>query len=166
MERWAWDYVRADTLAAKLAPPPRPTAWESAPPARDVRAGRPAELTPIERPPKTPRPGALVDPAKRAQLVHTFFHHELQAAELMLWALLAFPDAPRPFRLRGGWAGALVAAAFPLAFILLNLFMLLLDADNGLPRVVFFGATSVAVFPQIRKPRFQCFERVLEGEAV
>ena len=98
MERWAWDYVRADTLAAKLAPPPRPTAWESAPPARDVRAGRPAELTPIERPPKTPRPGALVDPAKRAQLVHTLFHHELQAAELMLWALLAFPDAPRPFR--------------------------------------------------------------------
>ncbi len=28
----------------------------------------------------------------------TFLHHELQAAELAAWALLAFPDTPRPFR--------------------------------------------------------------------
>ncbi len=99
MERWAWDYVHADTLAAKLAPPPRPQRWEASPPPRPaIRPGRPAELESLERPPKTPRPGALVDPAKRAQLVHTFFHHELQAAELMCWALLAFPDTPRAFR--------------------------------------------------------------------
>lgn len=99
MERWAWDYVHADTLAAKLEPPPRPDRWETAPPPRpSIRPGRPPELRSLERPPKTPKAGALVDPSKRAQLVHTFFHHELQAAELMCWALLAFPDTPRAFR--------------------------------------------------------------------
>lgn len=99
IERWAWDYIRATTLAHKLTPPPRPSAWEPAPPARRVRApGRPPELVSLDRPPKTPRPGALRDPEKRAQLVHTFFHHELQAAELMCWALLAFPDTPRALR--------------------------------------------------------------------
>jgi uncharacterized ferritin-like protein (DUF455 family) len=99
IERWAWDYVRSATLEAKLAPPPRPERWEEEPPPRPgLRPGRPPELEPLERPPKTPRPGALRDPAKRAQLLHTFFHHELQAAELMCWALLAFPDAPRAFR--------------------------------------------------------------------
>ena len=30
--------------------------------------------------------------------MHTFLHHELQAAELMAWAILAFPDTPEPFR--------------------------------------------------------------------
>ncbi len=47
---------------------------------------------------KTPRPGALRDPQRRAQLLHTFLHHELQAAELMAWALLAFPEAPLGLR--------------------------------------------------------------------
>ncbi|MEZ4337749.1 MAG: DUF455 family protein [Sandaracinaceae bacterium] len=60
--------------------------------------GRPRELVAAARPPKTPRPGALADPRKRAQLLHTFFHHELQAAELMCRAFLAFPDAPEAFR--------------------------------------------------------------------
>jgi len=35
---------------------------------------------------------------KRAQLIHSFLHHELQAAELMCWAALRFADAPREFR--------------------------------------------------------------------
>jgi uncharacterized ferritin-like protein (DUF455 family) len=35
---------------------------------------------------------------KRARLVHTFLHHELQAAELMCWALLRFSDTPLGFR--------------------------------------------------------------------
>jgi uncharacterized ferritin-like protein (DUF455 family) len=51
-----------------------------------------------ERRTKTPRAGALKDPKRRAQVLHTFFHHELQAAELMAWAFLAFPDAPLTFR--------------------------------------------------------------------
>ncbi len=41
---------------------------------------------------------ALRDVQKRAQLAHTFWHHELQAAELMCWALLKFPDTPASFR--------------------------------------------------------------------
>ncbi len=60
--------------------------------------GRPPELKAREGKKKTPRPGALKDPAKRAQLLHTFLHHELQAAELLAWALLAFPEGPVPFR--------------------------------------------------------------------
>lgn len=99
VEEWAESYVTAATLAYKLEPPARPEAWESAPvPRRLATPGRPPELVPLERPHKTPRAGALRDAKKRAQLVHTFFHHELQAAELMCWALLAFPHAPRELR--------------------------------------------------------------------
>lgn len=41
---------------------------------------------------------ALRSTSKRAHLLHTFLHHELQAAELMCWAVLAFPGAPQAFR--------------------------------------------------------------------
>jgi uncharacterized ferritin-like protein (DUF455 family) len=52
----------------------------------------------VARSPRTPPAGALVRVEARAQLVHTFVHHELQAAELFAWAVLAFPDTPREFR--------------------------------------------------------------------
>jgi uncharacterized ferritin-like protein (DUF455 family) len=51
-----------------------------------------------QRADRSPRPGALVRPAARARLLHVFLHHELQAAELFCWALLAFPESPEPFR--------------------------------------------------------------------
>jgi uncharacterized ferritin-like protein (DUF455 family) len=103
VERWAWDYVLGTDLDAKLAPPPVPSRWEAAAPARRIeRPGRPAALTLSPHAMKTPGPEALRAPPRRAQLVHTFLHHELQAAELMCWALLAFPDSPRAFR--GGLA--------------------------------------------------------------
>jgi len=50
------------------------------------------------RAPRTPGASAFADPRTRARLVHTFLHHELQAAELFAWAILAFPQAPREFR--------------------------------------------------------------------
>ena len=94
-------FLRAEELEAKLAPPPLPEPGTFAPgfsPCPDVRPARPAPLVVEARAPKAPRPGALARPEARARLVHTFLHHELQAAELFAWAVLAFPDTPEPFR--------------------------------------------------------------------
>lgn len=96
VERWAWDYVSTTSLAAKLAPAAPPERWEERAPSRRVEApGRPPELVVGERADKT---RGLRAPSGRARALHTFLHHELQAAELMAWALLAFPDAPQEFR--------------------------------------------------------------------
>ncbi len=76
-----------------------PSRWEENAPARRVAApGRPAELTVVMKSKKSPSLDALRHPERRAQLLHTFLHHELQAAELMCWALLAFPEAPIGFK--------------------------------------------------------------------
>jgi uncharacterized ferritin-like protein (DUF455 family) len=99
VERWAWEYVLSTSLAYKLAPPPVPTAWEHDPIARRIDTpGRPIELVPAKKRPKTPGANALRDPKRRAELLHTFFHHELQAAELMCRALLLFVDREPAFR--------------------------------------------------------------------
>jgi uncharacterized ferritin-like protein (DUF455 family) len=96
VERWAWDYVRATSLAFKLAPPPVPLHWEDTPTARRLREpGRPAELKIVARAVRT---RGLSTPVGRARALHTFLHHELQAAELMAWAVLAFPGTPRELR--------------------------------------------------------------------
>ena len=96
VERWAWDFIVSTSLAVKLAPPPPPVRWEARPGARRVEApGRPPELCVVNKAPKT---RGLSTPKGRARALHTFLHHELQAAELMAWALLAFPDTPREFR--------------------------------------------------------------------
>jgi uncharacterized ferritin-like protein (DUF455 family) len=96
VERWAWDFIHTTSLAWKLAPPQVPERWEESPPVRRPREpGRPPELHVTDRAPKTRGLGAAEG---RARALHTFLHHELQAAELMAWALLAFPAAPREFR--------------------------------------------------------------------
>jgi len=96
VERWAWDYVLSSSLAHKRAPPPPPERWEEAPEERRIPApGRPPELRVLARAEKTRGLGSA---AGRAHATHTFVHHELQAAELMAWAILAFPRAPRAFR--------------------------------------------------------------------
>ena len=97
VERWAWDYVLADSLNAKLSPPPVPETWEPerAPVRRLETPGRPPELRVVAKAGKT---RGLAAPSGRARALHTFFHHELQAAELMAWAVLAFPATPREFR--------------------------------------------------------------------
>lgn len=126
IEGWAWSYVTGTELRAKLAPPPRPRTWEEAPPPRRIAApGRPPELLLSTRRHKPMGPNALQRRERRIELFHTFLHHELQAAELMAWALLAFPETPRAFKvgllkilddevrhlqMYGGWlAGAGVA---------------------------------------------------------
>lgn len=100
VERWAFDYVTSTDLDHKRCPPPPPR--DLAPRAAPLRIeapGRPAALRVTKKAPKSPGPEALRAPERRAALVHTFLHHELQAAELMCWAVLAFPDTPEAFRL-------------------------------------------------------------------
>ena len=99
VERWCFDLVTGTALAHKCAPDEPPHAWEPDPPVRRLAApGRPRELAVVARSPSAPRPGALARPAERARLLHTFVHHELQAAELFAWAVLAFPRTPQAFR--------------------------------------------------------------------
>jgi uncharacterized ferritin-like protein (DUF455 family) len=97
VEAWAAAYVLSTSLSYKLAPAAPPAAYEPRPvPRRLAAPGRPAELLVARRGPRVPRD--LGPASARAGLLHTFFHHELQAAELMLWALLAFADAEPAFR--------------------------------------------------------------------
>ncbi len=99
LQRWAYDYVISESLAHKLSPPPIPVhVLDDAAPLRIARPGRPPELVAAQDKAKSPRPGSLHVPKKRAQQLHTFFHHELQAAELMCWAALAFPETPASFK--------------------------------------------------------------------
>ncbi|MFI5299834.1 MAG: DUF455 family protein [Polyangiales bacterium] len=96
IDRWAFDYVASTSLAHKIAPPTLPRAWAASPTSiRLATPGRPPELRVEDRAHKT---RGLTTPLGRARALHTFWHHELQAAELMLWAALAFADAPVEFR--------------------------------------------------------------------
>jgi uncharacterized ferritin-like protein (DUF455 family) len=101
VERAAWDYVTSRSLAEKLAPPARARSFERDAPVRRVaEPGRPPELRVTHRGirGRNSTAAALRSAERRAQLAHTFLHHELQAAELMCWAVLAFPDAAPSFR--------------------------------------------------------------------
>jgi uncharacterized ferritin-like protein (DUF455 family) len=100
LEHWALSYIASTSLAHKLAPPALPAQFAGLTAGLRVeRPGRPPELRTTWDKYKSPKSSeALRDPRKRAHLLHTFLHHELQAAELMCWALLAFPDTPEPFR--------------------------------------------------------------------
>jgi uncharacterized ferritin-like protein (DUF455 family) len=99
LEHWAYRYVLSTDLEEKLAPAPPPTL--RAAPRSAIRLERPGRPTVLRiswakfKAPKSAHALRAVD--RRAQLLHTFWHHELQAAELLCWALLAFPDAPPAF---------------------------------------------------------------------
>ncbi len=97
VESWALELITTRSLAAKLTPPPPPRRWAETPtPLRLAEPGRPPELRPARRGLQVP--DDLSSPSARAKLLHTFCHHELQAAELMCWALLSFADAEPAFR--------------------------------------------------------------------
>jgi len=99
VEAWAEHYVRTDDLSFKLMPAPVPACFrEQATPMRLQQPGRPALFRAARRGERTPKLEALKEPYYRARALHAFFHHELQAAELMCWALLAFADAELEFR--------------------------------------------------------------------
>ncbi|MEP7049478.1 MAG: DUF455 family protein [Pseudomonadota bacterium] len=99
VEAWALHYVRTTELCWKLAPAAPPVSFrEAAKPLCLTEPGRPPELRIARRGERTPKLEALKEPHYRARALHAFFHHELQAAELMCWALLAFPDAELEFK--------------------------------------------------------------------
>jgi len=96
VEGWAWHFIHTTSLEEKLAPSEVPDRWEVRPaPRRVTRPGRPAELRVVG---KALKVRGLASATGRARVLHTFLHHELQAAELMAWALLAFPNAPGELR--------------------------------------------------------------------
>ncbi len=98
IDAWALHYIETKDLAVKLAPPPVPTHF-GVPEAKRVAApGRPEVLRPARRGERLPKPEAFREAKHRARAMHSFFHNELQAAELMCWALLAFADAEPEFR--------------------------------------------------------------------
>ena len=86
-----------EDLAVKLAPPAGElTDGDPGPPFRAESPGRPPHLrfAPVD----VPSVEGFHDPAQRRRILHALANHELQAAELFAWALLAFPDAPGDFR--------------------------------------------------------------------
>lgn len=99
VERWAWRFVRSQKLEDKQRAPARALLWDdSANAVRLPAPGRPPCLQLRARGGKSLRRGAYRNPERRAEILHAFWHHELQAAELMAWAILAFPGTPRAFR--------------------------------------------------------------------
>jgi uncharacterized ferritin-like protein (DUF455 family) len=99
--------LQSEDLDVKLAPPREElTDAEPGPAWRAEGPGRPANLRidPAVRP-KVPAIQGMGDPRQRPRILHALANHELQAAELFAWALLAFPDAPPAFR--RGLAGIL-----------------------------------------------------------
>lgn len=90
--------VETEDMAVKLLPPPAELTDESpGPPLRLAGPGRPENLRPTTGV-QVPDIQGMPDPAQRPRILHALANHELQAAELFAWALLAFPDAPAEFR--------------------------------------------------------------------
>jgi len=100
LRAFAKQLIEAEDLATKLRPPPGDLT-DDAPgaPLRCDHPGRPEALQIVKhaRVPVPPAAG-MPDPAQRIRILHALANHELQAAELFAWALLAFPDTPRSFR--------------------------------------------------------------------
>ena len=99
IEAWAEHYIVTTDLSFKVTPPAPPREFRAdASPKRIASPGRPLQFRAARRGERTPKLEALKEPHYRARTLHAFFHHELQAAELMCWAILAFADAEPEFR--------------------------------------------------------------------
>lgn len=98
---FARQVVTGQDLALKLAPPPPDLADGAADPGPPPMApGRPPALAirPGRQVKRLPRLSGMSDPRQRGRILHALANHELQAAELYAWAILAYPDAPAAFR--------------------------------------------------------------------
>ena len=102
--------LESGDLASKLAPPLAPggAALDDSAPAPALYIDRPARDAALRMrggAERLPAPNELADPSARATCLRRFAHHELMAVELFAWALLLWPDVPRP--LRQDWLGTL-----------------------------------------------------------
>jgi len=107
LRTWAERILSADTLKEKLLEPGKLTDHEPGSPLFWEEPTRPKgmEFQKHRRKDKLPNKSELADPDKRAICLHRFAGHELLAVEIMAYALLAFPEAPKHFR--KGVAGTL-----------------------------------------------------------
>ena len=100
LRSYAEAIIRSPDLATKLDP--IPSGWtdrEPGPPLRLEWPARSPELTVAPaRATRVPPVVGMADKSQRIRILHALANHELMAAELFAWALLAFPDAPAPFR--------------------------------------------------------------------
>jgi uncharacterized ferritin-like protein (DUF455 family) len=100
LREWAIAILSGDSLEQKLFSPSiftdeKPGAaciWKE--PARAASL----QFKPHSRKEKLPPLHELAHPDKRAACLHRFAGHELLAVEIMAFALLAFPEAPKHFR--------------------------------------------------------------------
>ena len=98
-EAWAEAFIANANFEEKLAFSGRASQLSEGRAALRIRApGRDPRLVIEESSKKAKTGGALTQPKRRAELIHRFLHHEVQAAELMAWAALAFPETPPAFR--------------------------------------------------------------------
>lgn len=98
VEEWAARYIASEDLLYKCAPPGAPHRFDDVAPRCVNAPGRPRELLRDSGRARSLTRESMREPRNRAKLLHKFWHHELQAAELMCWALLRFADAELEFR--------------------------------------------------------------------
>ena len=100
LREWATRILSADTLDEKLLQPGILTDQEPGFPLFWKEPSRPVGMhfQRHSRKDKLPPLTELAHQDKRAACLHRFAGHELLAVEIMAFALLAFPEAPRHFR--------------------------------------------------------------------
>lgn len=100
LRQWAHRILSADTLEEKLLTPDQLTDLEPGSAFYWDLPTRPLgmEFKRHTKEEKLPAFHEHQDPDKRAICLHRFAGHELLAVEIMAYALLAFPDAPKHFR--------------------------------------------------------------------
>lgn len=100
LRQWAERILSADTLEEKLFTPDTLTDYNPGPPVLWKTPSRPLgmEFKRHTRKEKLPTFREHGCAEKRAICLHRFAGHELLAVEMMAYALLAFPEAPKHFR--------------------------------------------------------------------
>jgi len=101
LSAFALGVVLGPSLDIKLAPPRADlTDVEPEVVALPLEPGRPESLRirPGREVKRLPSLSGMRDPRQRGRILHALANHELQAAELYAWAILAYPEAPTAFR--------------------------------------------------------------------